>query len=60
MPSARREGTTGAATELETVRPHLGYDPDCEYLGDRPGSGLNRDQALLTARPSPGAARVAA
>jgi len=28
--------------------PHLGYDPDCEYLGDRPEPGLNRDQARLT------------
>jgi DHA1 family bicyclomycin/chloramphenicol resistance-like MFS transporter len=31
-----------------TARPHLGYEPDCEYLGDRPESGLNRDQARLT------------
>ena len=32
-----------------TELPHLGYDPDCEYLGDRPEPGLNSDQALLRA-----------
>ena len=31
-----------------TALPHLGYEPDCEYLGDRPEPGLNRDQAQLT------------
>jgi DHA1 family bicyclomycin/chloramphenicol resistance-like MFS transporter len=36
-------------TDSETTAlPHLGYEPDCEYLGDRPESGLNRDQARLT------------
>lgn len=36
-------------TDAETVPlPHLGYEPDCEYLGDQPVSGLNRDQARLT------------
>jgi DHA1 family bicyclomycin/chloramphenicol resistance-like MFS transporter len=36
-------------TDSETTAlPHLGYEPDCEYLGDRPEAGLNRDQARLT------------
>jgi DHA1 family bicyclomycin/chloramphenicol resistance-like MFS transporter len=33
-----------------TATPHLGYAPDCEYLGDQPGSGQaeDRSRAQLT------------
>src|SRR4051794_26701569 len=43
-------GHAAAGTEPGTTSgPHLGHDPDCEYLGDRPSPGVNRDQARLTA-----------
>jgi DHA1 family bicyclomycin/chloramphenicol resistance-like MFS transporter len=40
----------GPVTESDTTTPHLGYAPDCEYLGDRPDevSGKGQNRALLT------------
>lgn len=37
-------------TETKTTLPHLGYDPDCEYLGDWPESAAegDRNRARLT------------
>ena len=40
---------TAAGSAQPAVLPHLGYDPDCEYLGDNPSSAPpGQDRARLT------------